>query len=79
MNRKGQDHLENATNVQRTPRSEEIMNVGEQPHIPTRGLSTIITHRSDQEGKVFKISPQELESNHYKKEKDKWRIHHVFY
>jgi len=78
-NRKGQDNFENATNVRRTPKSEEIMNLGEQPHIPTRGLSTIITHRTDQEGDIFKIGVDELASNRFKKEKSKWGIHHVYY
>lgn len=34
--------LENALNVERMPNSDELFNVGKQPSIPTRGLSSIL-------------------------------------
>jgi len=34
---------ENAMTVKRKPSSEELFNVGHQPSIPTRGLSSILT------------------------------------
>jgi len=76
--RKGQDSFENATNLSRVPTSEEIMNLGEQPHIPTRGLSSIITHIPDQD-KTFKLGIDELSKNKYKKDKADWGIHHRYY
>lgn len=75
----GPDSYENVNNLKRVPRSEEIMNVGPQPHIPTRGFSTIITHTTDHPS-VLKIGVDELESNRFKKRKDeKWSIHHKYF
>ncbi len=34
--------FENALNVERMPSSKELFNVGQQPSIPTRGLSSIL-------------------------------------
>lgn len=75
----GPDRYENINHLNRVPRSEEIMNVGPQPHIPTRGYSTIITHTTDHPH-VLKIDVDELESNKFKKRNDeKWSIHHTVF
>lgn len=75
----GNDSYENANNLKRIPKSEEIMNIGPQPHIPTRGFSTIITHTTDHPN-VLKIGVDELESNRFKKRRDeKWSIHHKYF
>ncbi len=56
---------ENATNVKRVPKTKEIFNVGKQPSIPTRGLSSIL---SDKPAKrpLFKFSIHELSNNEFK-------------
>jgi len=79
----GPDKYENATNVKRVPKSEELFNVGFQPHIPTRGFSTIIKpmdNDSDPYNTPLKIGVDELKSNKFKKRKeDKWKIHHKYF
>lgn len=58
--------LVNATNVKRIPTSTELFNVGKQPSIPTRGLSTILSDKPKR--KTFKLSLDELMSNEFKHE-----------
>ncbi len=58
--------LENALNVTRRPKSEELFNAGRQPSIPTRGLSSILSDKPER--KTFKISIRELKENRFRHE-----------
>lgn len=78
LDRIGRDDFENAINLKRVPSSDEIMNVGSQPHIPTRGLSTIIKYIPE-EDTIFKITPKELIDNKFQKDKRRWKTHHAYY
>lgn len=71
-------NIENALDLNRIPSSEELFNVGKQPHIPTRGLSTILSDKK--EVYPFKIDVDELTQNRFKKRKqDEGEVHHIFY
>jgi len=54
---------ENAITARRTPRSDELFNVGHQPSIPTRGLSKIISDKPDR--KILKFTLNELANNRF--------------
>ena len=70
----------NATNVKRVPSTDELFNVGDQPHIPTRGFSKIITKTTDKI-ELFKIDLDELKENKFKKKKNDEGnpVHHRFF
>lgn len=77
-------NIENAIDLNRIPSSSELFNVGKQPHIPTRGLSTIIKNVDDDNDPFntpLKIGVDELKSNRFKKRKEdeRWKIHHKFF
>ena len=61
--------IENATNVNRVPKTKEIFNAGKQPSIPTRGLSSILSAKPAKR-KLFKFSLHELKNNEFKHVKD---------
>jgi len=53
--------IENAVTIRRIPKTEEFFNLGKQPSIPTRGLSTIISDKPKR--KTLKFSINELANN----------------
>lgn len=54
---------ENALSIKRIPKSNEIFTLGKQPHIPTRGFSTIISDKPKR--KVLKFTIKELANNRF--------------
>ncbi len=59
----GKKHRENALTLNRLPGSKELFNVGQQPSIPTRGLSKIISDKPKR--KVLKFTINELANNRF--------------